>query len=113
MPSSDPAHDALAAVLDAGDRLVEAFAAGDLDAADAVLAERTARLAALDALPRPQALPQALVVRFHAQDARLGRELRRQADAAERAMEAAGRASTAHARYHTAPTPPRLDTAPR
>jgi|GEM_PF-6539397 len=113
MSTSDPAHDALAAVLDAGDRLVEAFAAGDLDAADAALAERAGHLAALDALPRPQALPQALVVRFHAQDARLGRELRRQFDATERALAAAGRTSAAHARYHALPTPSRLDTAPR
>ena len=47
-------------------------------------------LAALTAAPRPATMPQALVVRFHAQDVVLGRALRSRLRDAEAAIEARG-----------------------
>lgn len=113
MPLSHPSHDLLAAVLDAGDGLVAACAAGDLDAADEALALREGLMEQLLAAPRPEAMPQALVVRFRAQEARLQRELARGLDAAAQALGATRTAHAAHARYQATPAAPRLDTAPR
>lgn len=110
---TDHPHTLLTAALDAGDRLVAAVAAGDLEAATTTLAARAEAIARLEAAPRPATLPQALVIRFRAQDARLSRLLTRQLAAAADDLAGAARVGTAHAGYGTSPAPARLDTAPR
>lgn len=113
MLAPDHPHALLAAALDAGDYLIAACDAGDLEAAAAAVEARAKAVAALEEAPRPETLPQALVVRFRAQDARLNRALERRLGALSDAVAEAARATAAHAGYGAPAPGPRLDTAPR
>ena len=106
-------HALLAATLDAGDRLVAALSSDDVDAASLAVAERDGFLSALLVAGRPATMPQALVVRYHAQDAALRRALAARLAAAEAAAATVGRARAAHDGYGAPWQPARLDTAPR
>lgn len=103
------------AVLDAGHRLTEALASGDLDAASHALQERRAILDEMAGaqLPSP---PPVLVERFREQDAEIKTRLHDQLMLLNDAIASTGRTNSAHTRYQASPSPtapPALDTAPR
>ncbi|MEO0557946.1 MAG: hypothetical protein AAF170_07160 [Bacteroidota bacterium] len=103
------------AVLDVGDRLTEALASGDLDAASRALQERRALLDEM-AQTDLQPPPRELVERFRVQDTLINTRLRDQLMSLNDAIAMTGRTASAHSRYQTsAPLAarPTLDTAPR
>ncbi len=100
------------ALLDAGDRLVAALAAGDLAAAARVLDERDWLLGDIDrATLEPP--PAALIARFRDQGETLRQVLARETAALADALATTSRAAAAPARYATLAHTSVVDTAPR
>lgn len=95
------------AILEAGDRLADAVATGDLGRAATVLRERAGLIEAIAGAPP---LPDELADRFREQDARLRRVLNGSLRSLADEITEAGRTSTAARAYTTAAPLARLDT---
>ena len=101
------------AVLDAGDRLVEALEASDLAAASEAITRRREIMNRLAdaALPPP---PPELVDRFRQQDVIINTRLQSQLMSLSEAVAMTTHAASVHSRYYGASAPTSvLDTAPR
>jgi len=109
-PDTPALHEA---ALEAGDRVVRALEAGDLDAAADALADRARVIETLSAAP-PMRPPTAAAVRFRDQDRRLRTVLADLRATLDDARVGTERVAAAQGRYAPAPArPPLLDTAPR
>ena len=96
------------AILDAGDQLADAIAAGDLGRAEAVLRERAALIAAAAGGPLPS---DDVLARFRDQDRVLRRALHGSLRELADSVSDTGRAATAVRAYTSTTTPAaRLDT---
>ena len=102
------------AALDAGDRLVQALAAGDLGGAARVLGERSRLIAAIRTSGPPVPSP-GLADRFRDQDERLQSVLTDRVTTLSDAISTTGQTALAVDRYASASgaAAPVLDTAPR
>ncbi len=101
------------AALDAGDRLAASLATGDLDAAEAALADRQRALDALASADLPP-VSSALKGRFRVQSEDLRSLFHDGLAEAREALQVTSRTATAHGRYHAAGSARSvLDTAPR